>query len=79
MKSLDCVPIGMKCIVQEITGSAPIRTRMLDMGLTKGTEVTVVREAPLGDPIEFEVRGYNLSLRREEAHMILVRELNDAA
>jgi len=52
---------------------------MLDMGLTKGTEVTVVREAPLGDPIEFEVRGYNLSLRREEAHMILVRELNDAA
>lgn len=53
-------------------GSATYRKRLLAMGLTKGTEFSVNRFAPLGDPIEIEVRGYNLSLRKQEARVLLV-------
>jgi ferrous iron transport protein A len=51
---------------------------MMDMGLLKGTEIKVVRLAPLGDPIEFEVKGYNLSLRKKEARLVEVEVLADA-
>lgn len=79
MVSLDNVTPGQTCIIQEIRGEGAVRTRMMDMGLIKGTEIKVVRIAPLGDPIEFEVKGYNLSLRKKEAHLVTVQELHDAA
>ena len=79
MMTLDCVPIGTECVVKQIGGKGRIRMRILDMGLTRGTQIKVIRVAPFGDPIEFEVRGYNLSLRKEEARQVMVQELHDAA
>ncbi|MFP3897299.1 MAG: ferrous iron transport protein A, partial [Anaerolineales bacterium] len=63
---------GQKGIVVRVGGKGPARGRMMDMGLVPGAEVKVVRVAPLGDPIEFEVRGYSLSLRKSEASDIVV-------
>ena len=73
---------GQKGTVLRAEGSSEIRRRLLDMGLVRGTEVRVVREAPLGDPVEYEVKGYNLSLRREEAACVfveLIEEESDGA
>jgi ferrous iron transport protein A len=78
MTSLDNVTPGKTCIIQEIKGEGAVRTRMMDMGLIKGAEIKVIRIAPLGDPVEFEVKGYNLSLRKKEAHLVMVQELHDA-
>jgi len=77
--SLDIVAPGKICVVQSVRGEGAVRTRMLEMGLIKGTQVKVVRVAPLGDPIEFEVKGYNLSLRKKEARMVDVQVMDDAA
>ena len=68
---------GQKGIVQQIEGPSGIRRRLLDMGLVRGTEIRVIREAPLADPVEYEVRGYNLSLRREEAVCVLVELIEE--
>jgi len=70
--TLDEVAIGEECIVSKLSDSGEIRRRIMDMGLTKGAEVTVKKVAPLGDPIELTVRGYRLSLRRSDAAMIEV-------
>jgi len=64
-------------VVAKILGKGLIARRMADMGLTPGTRVRVLRKAPLGDPIEFEVRGYNLSLRRDEASLVLIDVARD--
>jgi ferrous iron transport protein A len=66
---------GQRGTVVRVGGIGAVRRRMLDMGLTAGTEVTAVRRAPLGDPIEFTVRGYNLSLRQNEAQSIQIELL----
>jgi ferrous iron transport protein A len=58
--------------VRHVTGAAEVRHRLLEMGLTRGTSVRLIRVAPMGDPIELQVRGYRLSLRRSEAASILV-------
>ncbi|HOJ01240.1 MAG TPA: ferrous iron transport protein A [Anaerolineaceae bacterium] len=79
MTSLDIVAPGSTCVVQAIEGEGAVRTRMMDMGLLKGTVVKVIRVAPLGDPIEFEVKGYNLSLRKKEARMVAVQVMDDDA
>ena len=63
---------GESRIVAKVTGEGSLRQRILDMGLTKGTSVTVRKVAPLGDPIEVTVRGYELSLRKAEAACILM-------
>ena len=63
---------GQRGIVVRVGGKGPVKRRMMDMGLVPGSEVTVVRVAPLGDPIEFTVKGYNLSLRKSEAKAITV-------
>ena len=63
---------GQKGIVVRVEGPSEIRRRLLDMGLVRGTEVRAIREAPLADPVEYEVKGYNLSLRREEAACVFV-------
>ncbi len=79
MASLDIVAPGKTCVVQSVRGEGAVRTRMIEMGLIKGTQVKVIRVAPLGDPIEFEVKGYNLSLRKKEARMVDVQVMDDAA
>ena len=61
---------GQTVRVKKITGAGPIKRRIMDMGITKGEEIYVRKEAPLGDPIEVNVRGYELSLRKADAEMI---------
>ena len=64
---------GDEALIECLNGITPnIRQRLLEMGLTRGTRILVIRYAPLGDPIEIAVRGYRLSLRKEEAASILV-------
>ena len=62
--------IGDTVIVKKLTGEGAVRRRIMDMGLTKGTSVTVRKVAPLGDPIEVTVRGYELSIRKADAEMV---------
>lgn len=70
--SLHELKVGQRGIVVRVGGQGPVRRRMMDMGLVSGAEVKVVRVAPLGDPVEFEVKGYSLSLRKSEAQNIIV-------
>ena len=65
---------GNKVKVQKLTGTGPVKRRIMDMGITKGTEVHIRKVAPLGDPVEITVRGYELSLRKADAQMIEVEE-----
>ncbi len=70
--TLDLVPNGSSCEVKFIHGKDAVKRRIMDMGVTKGTKVSVVKRAPLGDPIELNVRGYQLLLRAEDAQRIVV-------
>ena len=70
---LTSLGVGQRAVVSEIKIPAEHRGRILEMGLLVGTTVELVRFAPLGDPVEIKVRGYNLSLRKHEAEQILVR------
>lgn len=72
MKTLRDVKIGEKAVVKKLHGEGATKRRIMDMGLTKGTEVAVRKVAPLGDPIEITVRGYELSIRKADAEMIEV-------
>ncbi len=72
MKTLKEISIGQTVKVSKLTGEGPIKRRIMDMGITKGVEIYVRKVAPLGDPIEVTVRGYELSLRKADAEMIIV-------
>ena len=72
MKTLKDVGVGETVKVVKISGSGPIKRRIMDMGITKGTEIFLRKVAPLGDPIEVTVRGYELSLRKDDVEMIEV-------
>ena len=72
MKNLKEAKIGETVRVVKIHGEGPIKRRIMDMGLTKGVEVYIRKVAPLGDPIEVTVRGYELSLRKADAEQIEV-------
>ena len=72
MKTLRETGIGETVAVNRLTGEGAIKRRIMDMGITKGARITVRKVAPLGDPIEITVRGYELSLRKADAEMILV-------
>ena len=72
MKTLKEVRVGETVRVQNLTGEGPVKRRIMDMGITKGVEIYVRKVAPLGDPIEVTVRGYELSLRKADAEMIVV-------
>ena len=61
--------------IVQVTGSGEVSRRLLEMGITPGAEIRLLRAAPLGDPLEFEIRGYRLSLRRSEAEQIDVETL----
>ena len=73
MKTLKEIPCGETARVKKLTGEGPVKRRIMDMGLTKGTSVYVRKVAPLGDPIEVTVRGYELSLRKADAELIEVQ------
>ncbi|MCI8613904.1 ferrous iron transport protein A [Parablautia intestinalis] len=72
MKTLKEISCGETVKVTKLTGEGPVRRRIMDMGITKGVEVFVRKVAPLGDPVEVTVRGYELSLRKADAEMIQV-------
>lgn len=73
MKTLKEAKIGDTVYVMKLHGEGAVKRRIMDMGITKGTEVYVRKVAPLGDPIEITVRGYELSLRKVDAEMIEVQ------
>ena len=73
MKTLNDVRVGETATVVKLHGEGAVKRRIMDMGLTKGTEAYVRKVAPLGDPVEITVRGYELSLRKADAEMIEVR------
>lgn len=72
MKTLKDVSIGQTVKVKKLTGEGPVKRRIMDMGITKGVEIYVRKVAPLGDPVEVTVRGYELSLRKADAEIIEV-------
>lgn len=72
MKTLREISCGNSVKVTGLTGEGPVKRRIMDMGITKGVEIFVRKVAPLGDPVEVTVRGYELSLRKADAGMILV-------
>ena len=72
MKTLKEVPCGQTVKVTKLNGEGPVKRRIMDMGITNGVEIYVRKVAPLGDPVEVTVRGYELSLRKADAEMICV-------
>lgn len=72
MKTLKEAGVGQTVTVTRLTGEGPVKRRIMDMGITKGVCVYVRKVAPLGDPVEVTVRGYELSLRKADAEMIEV-------
>ncbi|MFM8378087.1 MAG: ferrous iron transport protein A [Planctomycetia bacterium] len=72
VRSLAHVGVGETVSVVDVPGTDPVSLRLLEMGLTPGVAVAVVAAAPLGDPLELEVRGYRLSIRRREAALVTV-------
>ena len=71
-KTLKDVKIGETCVVAKLHGEGAVKRRIMDMGITKGVEIYVRKVAPLGDPMELTVRGYELSLRKADAEKIEV-------
>ncbi len=72
MKTLKDVKVGERATVVKLHGEGATKRRIMDMGLTRGTEVYVRKVAPLGDPVELNVRGYELSVRKADAEMVEV-------
>ena len=72
MKTLKDAKVGETVKATKLTGEGPVKRRIMDMGITKGVEIYVRKVAPLGDPVEVTVRGYELSLRKADAEMIQV-------
>ena len=72
MRTLKDIPVGEKATVIRIHGEGAVKRRIMDMGITRGVEVFVRKVAPLGDPVEITVRGYELSLRKADAGSIEV-------
>lgn len=73
MKTLKDVRVGETVTVAKLHGEGPVKRRIMDMGITKGVTVLVRKVAPLGDPMELNIRGYELSIRKADAEMIEVQ------
>ena len=78
MTTLREVRVGNSCTVAAVNGGGAVRRRIMDMGLTKGTRVRVRKVAPLGDPIELTVRGYEFSIRKDAAVRVEVTDVTSA-
>ena len=76
MKTLKEVPCGQTVKVTKLNGEGPVKRRIMDMGITKGVEIYVRKVAPLGDPVEVTVRGYELSLRKAVCRVMWRRSLS---
>jgi len=74
LDTLDTLPLGQRGVVAGLRGMGPVQQRLLDMGVSAGAEVEVLRYAPLGDPIEIYVRGFHLTLRRAEAALVALED-----
>jgi Fe2+ transport system protein FeoA len=74
---LSQLPVGARATVRGFPGKGPAFLRLREMGVQPGVSITLVRTAPLGDPLEIQVRGYNLTLRKSEAEHVLVEPAND--
>ena len=72
MTTLKDVKCGQTVRVKKIQGEGPVRRRIMDMGITKGSEIYVRKVAPLGDPVEINIRGYDLTLRKFDSDMLIV-------
>ena len=72
MKTLRDVRVGETCVVKRVHGEGPVRRRIMDMGITKNVEILVRKAAPMGDPLELNIRGYELSVRKADAEMVEV-------
>ena len=72
MKTLKDAKINEVVVIKRLNGEGPVKRRIMDMGITKGVQVQIRKVAPLGDPIELNVRGYELSVRKADAEMIEV-------
>ena len=72
MKTLKDAKVGETVTVAKLHGEGPVKRRIMDMGITKGSEIYVRKVAPLGDPVEITVRGYELSLRKSDAESVEV-------
>ena len=72
MKTLKDVKVGQTAVVARLHGEGPIKRRIMDMGITKGVQIQVRKVAPLGDPMELNLRGYELTVRKADAEMIEV-------
>ena len=73
MKTLKDAQVGQTVTVARLNGTGPVKRRIMDMGITKGVQIYVRKVAPLGDPMELNVRGYELSIRKADAELIEVR------
>lgn len=71
--TLDKLKIGESSVIDSVGGEGALRRRLLDMGLTPGTKINMRKKAPMGDPIEIKLRGYELTLRLEDAEKIALR------
>lgn len=71
-KSLDLLTKGEKGVIKLVKGEGVVRRRLFDMGVTPGAEVELVKKAPLGDPLEYKIRNYALTLRKKEAENVIV-------
>ena len=72
--TLDKLAVGSSAVIRTVGGSGALRCRLLDMGLIPRTQVTLQKIAPMGDPIQIQLRGYELTIRREDARKITLRE-----
>lgn len=72
MKTLKDLAVGESGVIKKVHTTGALKQRFMDMGITKGTKVTVTKIAPLGDPIEIDIRQYNLSIRKNDAENIVV-------
>ena len=76
MLSLKDIKVGKRVKVLKVEGEGALKRRIMDMGITKGVEIYVRKVAPLGDPIEINLRGYELTLRKADSQMIIVEAIN---
>ena len=74
MKTLKDAKVGQTVTVARLNGTGPVKRRIMDMGITKGVDIYVRKVAPLGDPMELNVRGYELSVRKADAEMVEINE-----
>ena len=73
--TLHDLQVGQMGKIRKIRTTGPLKQRFMDMGITQGIPVTVIKIAPLGDPVEIEIRGYNLSIRKDDAEKIEIEEV----